>query len=265
MAMPDLKALEDHLQQMELDLKMQFDHDAMQLGTSDARVILDKARQAAEDARRQVESQITNFRNQGPNPVFEFQDKFPIGPWFALLGPAGLPPDIVATMNKIMVAVVDTRNPCLDFFQAGIMDFSPSVACAAPAVNFDPVSQFTNQPGPYGITLNVFASGTTPFTYQWQKETSPDTWTDMSDDNCGIFNPALFDAIGTQDREPRGDPAAERVSDQVAVPPDHFVDELAPQRREFRDRVDALERPGTIETRGDRREDRVGPCKSLLR
>lgn len=80
MAMPDLKALEDHLQQMELDLKMQFDHDAMQLGSSDARVILDKARQAAEDARRQVESQITNFRNRGPNPVFEFQDKFPTGP-----------------------------------------------------------------------------------------------------------------------------------------------------------------------------------------
>ena len=34
------------------------------------------------------------------------QEKFPIGPWFALLGPAGLPPDIVASMNKIMVTVL---------------------------------------------------------------------------------------------------------------------------------------------------------------
>jgi tripartite-type tricarboxylate transporter receptor subunit TctC len=34
------------------------------------------------------------------------QEKFPIGPWFALLGPAGLPPDIVAYMNKAMSAVL---------------------------------------------------------------------------------------------------------------------------------------------------------------
>ncbi|MGE0700045.1 MAG: Bug family tripartite tricarboxylate transporter substrate binding protein [Hyphomicrobiaceae bacterium] len=37
------------------------------------------------------------------------QEKFPIGPWFALLGPAGLPGDIVTQMNKIMVAVL--ANP----------------------------------------------------------------------------------------------------------------------------------------------------------
>jgi tripartite-type tricarboxylate transporter receptor subunit TctC len=34
------------------------------------------------------------------------QRKFPIGPWFALVGPAGLPPEIVARMNKEMVAVL---------------------------------------------------------------------------------------------------------------------------------------------------------------
>jgi tripartite-type tricarboxylate transporter receptor subunit TctC len=32
--------------------------------------------------------------------------KFPIGPWLALVGPADLPPVIVATMNKAMVAVI---------------------------------------------------------------------------------------------------------------------------------------------------------------
>jgi tripartite-type tricarboxylate transporter receptor subunit TctC len=34
------------------------------------------------------------------------QAKFPIGPWFALVGPAGLPRDRVARMNKEMVAVL---------------------------------------------------------------------------------------------------------------------------------------------------------------
>jgi tripartite-type tricarboxylate transporter receptor subunit TctC len=32
--------------------------------------------------------------------------KLPIGPWFALVGPAGLPPEIVTTMNKAMVATL---------------------------------------------------------------------------------------------------------------------------------------------------------------
>ena len=34
------------------------------------------------------------------------QAKFPIGPWFALVGPAGLPREIVVRMNKEMVAVL---------------------------------------------------------------------------------------------------------------------------------------------------------------
>ena len=34
------------------------------------------------------------------------QPTLPIGPWFALVGPAGLPPEIVARMNKEMVVVL---------------------------------------------------------------------------------------------------------------------------------------------------------------
>lgn len=41
-----------------------------------------------------------------PSFVEAGQPKFPIGPWFALVGPAGLPPEIVAMMNKQMVAVL---------------------------------------------------------------------------------------------------------------------------------------------------------------
>jgi len=37
------------------------------------------------------------------------QPKFPIGPWFALVGPAGLPPEIVTRMHKEMAAVL--ANP----------------------------------------------------------------------------------------------------------------------------------------------------------
>jgi putative tricarboxylic transport membrane protein len=44
-----------------------------------------------------------------PSIVEAGQPKFPISPWFALLGPAGLPPEIVARMHKEMASVL--ANP----------------------------------------------------------------------------------------------------------------------------------------------------------
>lgn len=44
-----------------------------------------------------------------PSIVEAGQPRFPISPWFALLGPAGLPPEIVARMHKEMAAVL--ANP----------------------------------------------------------------------------------------------------------------------------------------------------------
>jgi tripartite-type tricarboxylate transporter receptor subunit TctC len=41
-----------------------------------------------------------------PSIVEAGQAKFPISPWFALVGPAGLPPEIVAAVNKAMIAVL---------------------------------------------------------------------------------------------------------------------------------------------------------------
>ena len=38
------------------------------------------------------------------------QPKFPIGPWFALVGPAGLPRELVTRMNKEMVAVLAKQS-----------------------------------------------------------------------------------------------------------------------------------------------------------
>jgi tripartite-type tricarboxylate transporter receptor subunit TctC len=54
----------------------------------------------------------TNFPERSPlmpdlpSIVEAGQPKFPIGPWFALVGPAGLPPEIVAAMNKAMAAAL---------------------------------------------------------------------------------------------------------------------------------------------------------------
>ena len=44
-----------------------------------------------------------------PSIVEAGQPKFPIGPWFALVGPAGVPPEIVARMHTEMAAVL--ANP----------------------------------------------------------------------------------------------------------------------------------------------------------
>jgi len=41
-----------------------------------------------------------------PSIVEAGQARFPISPWFALVGPAGLPPEAVDTMNKAMAAVL---------------------------------------------------------------------------------------------------------------------------------------------------------------
>jgi tripartite-type tricarboxylate transporter receptor subunit TctC len=41
-----------------------------------------------------------------PSLIEAGQPPFPIGPWFGLVGPAGLPPEIVTAMNKAMVAAL---------------------------------------------------------------------------------------------------------------------------------------------------------------
>ncbi|MDP1962356.1 MAG: tripartite tricarboxylate transporter substrate binding protein [Reyranella sp.] len=41
-----------------------------------------------------------------PSLIEAGQPAFPIGPWFGLVGPAGLPPEIVTAMNKAMVAAL---------------------------------------------------------------------------------------------------------------------------------------------------------------
>jgi hypothetical protein len=101
--------------------------------------------------------------------------------------------------TKIVFHVQESHGACLTTFQSMMADTS-NAPCVPPGINFSPVSQpITGQAeaGPYGIILNVFATGTWPLTYQWQKETSPGTWTTLTEDPCGTFNPSMFDARGS--------------------------------------------------------------------
>lgn len=54
------------------------------------------------------------------------QGEFPIGPWFALVGPARLPPEVVTRMNKEMVEVLGNPNVKQAMLKHGFMARSSS-------------------------------------------------------------------------------------------------------------------------------------------
>lgn len=61
-----------------------------------------------------------------PSFVEAGQGKFPIGPWFALVAPAGLPADIQARMNKEMAVVLAKPNVVEQMTRQGFMPRSSS-------------------------------------------------------------------------------------------------------------------------------------------
>lgn len=61
-----------------------------------------------------------------PSFVEAGQGKFPIGPWFALVAPAGLPADIQARMNKEMVVVLAKPNVVEQMNRQGFIPRSSS-------------------------------------------------------------------------------------------------------------------------------------------
>ncbi len=94
--------------------------------------------------------------------------------------------------NAIEMSWLDSRNPCLT--TGGVMiTYLNGTTCEPARISFSPVSQSITTIPAFGIILNVFASGSWPLNYQWQKETAPGVWTDLVDDNCGVFDPTLFD------------------------------------------------------------------------
>jgi len=63
-----------------------------------------------------------------PSLVEAGQPKLPVSPWFGLVGPAGLPPEVVATMNKAMVATLAKPAIREQMLQHGFMARSSTPA-----------------------------------------------------------------------------------------------------------------------------------------
>jgi hypothetical protein len=101
--------------------------------------------------------------------------------------------------TKITFNAQDAHGACLTVFPMMLADLT-SPDCLPPRVTFSPVSQVITSPthasNPYGIILNVFASGSWPLNYQWQKEISPGTWTNLADDSCPSADSSTFDVRG---------------------------------------------------------------------
>lgn len=98
--------------------------------------------------------------------------------------------------NAILVAGTDNRDPCLMTFANAVM-YLNNTTCEPPHVNFDPVDQIVSGVPSYGIISNVFAAGSWPLNYQWQKKDANDVWQDLADDHCDQYSPAAFDVKGS--------------------------------------------------------------------
>ena len=102
---------------------------------------------------------------------------------------------VSADGNVIGVAIEDSRNPCLFTRANALMNLGDS-PCEPVRISLNPLSQVVGSINYYGVIFNVFASGTWPVNYQWQKESSPGVWTDLADDHCDDINSTLFDVKG---------------------------------------------------------------------
>lgn len=114
--------------------------------------------------------------------------------------------------NTMLVGMFDWRDTCPDplidshfGFQTGIIYLNgASVACDPPRIARGPSDWSESHDYSFGVALNVFASGSWPLTYQWQREdqNSPGTWNTLAD-NCSGFDNSNWDYEGTATRQIR--------------------------------------------------------------
>ncbi|MFO0858399.1 MAG: hypothetical protein U0640_13720 [Phycisphaerales bacterium] len=97
--------------------------------------------------------------------------------------------------NAIAISLTDARTTCtpqnLGLFTTnqGMLYLNGSgISCSPPAIAVQPVSNVSIQYTPFGVSLNVFASGTWPMTYQWQREDpqNPGQWLNLSEACSGF-------------------------------------------------------------------------------
>ncbi len=102
---------------------------------------------------------------------------------------------ISADGNALSVVVRNGINTCtdpamsLDTGDRGVLYLNGTgIACDAPRIAIGPRDYNSTQYTPFGVALNVFASGTFPMTYTWEREDSanPGTWLPLTEACAGF-------------------------------------------------------------------------------
>jgi hypothetical protein len=112
-------------------------------------------------------------------------------PGVTITGVTGLSAD----GNSIGVVLNDARSTCtpqdvgLAAGSAGVLYLqSAGITCSAPTIALPPRDNVSIQYTPFGVSLNVFASGTWPMTYTWQREdpANPGQWLELTEACAGF-------------------------------------------------------------------------------
>jgi uncharacterized membrane protein len=103
--------------------------------------------------------------------------------------------DISADGNAILMVVRDARNTCPGPNASHIADNGAvlylngtGIACDAPQIAIQPRDDNSIQYTSFGVSLNIFASGTFPMTYEWQREdpANPGQWLSLTEACAGF-------------------------------------------------------------------------------
>ena len=114
--------------------------------------------------------------------------------------------------NAVLVSVNDGRNTCTPPAESlatgdhGIIYLdSAGIECEAPRIAIGPRDTVSTQYTPFGVALNVFASGTFPMTYEWQREdpAHPGQWLTLSEACAGFGYGAEWDFEGVNKNQLR--------------------------------------------------------------
>ncbi len=112
---------------------------------------------------------------------------------------------ISADGNALSVVVRNAINTCidpamsLDSFDRGVLYLNGAgIACDAPRIAIGPRDYVSTQYTPFGVSLNVFASGTFPMTYTWEREdtANPGQWLPLTEACAGFGYGAEWDYEG---------------------------------------------------------------------
>ena len=166
---------------------------------------------------------------------------------------------VSADGNAVLVTILNRRNTCtlpsesLVTFAAGVIYLDgSSIACDPPRIGVGPEDCTADSAGPFGVALNVLASGSWPLTYQWQRRSrNPGRVVDLSG------RAPTDDSNWTEGAGAVADRAALRRRDRRAVPRDLELVRIGGGRAgqlSFVTGAASVLRPMNYESEADRRE-----------